>query len=125
MWVYVWLPFMVLPIFAALEKIPGSYLEASRDLGAKSFETFRKVIFPLAIPGALAGSIFVFALTMGDFVAPTLVGGSEKVLGGAIKEYAGGGSTTNLPFAASLASLTMITLLVFLMISRRSGAEDL
>jgi putative spermidine/putrescine transport system permease protein len=123
-WIYVWLPFMVLPIFAALEKIPDSYLEASRDLGAKSFETFRKVIFPLAIPGVVAGSIFVFSLTMGDFVAPTLVGGSEKVLGGAIKEYAGGGSTTNLPFAAALASLTMLTLIVFLTISRRTGAME-
>ena len=93
-WANVWLPFMVLPIFTALEKIPDSTLEASRDLGAGAWTAFRTVIFPLALPGVIAGSIFVFALTMGDFVAPQLVGGSSQVLGGAIKDRFGVRPTT-------------------------------
>src|SRR5205814_7635885 len=78
-WAYVWLPFMVLPIYTALEKIPHSYLEASRDLGAGALTTFRRVILPLELPGVVAGSIFVFYLTMGDFVATTLEGGGSPV----------------------------------------------
>jgi putative spermidine/putrescine transport system permease protein len=121
-WAYVWLPFMVLPIYTALEKIPHSYLEASRDLGAGVFETFRRVILPLAFPGVLAGSIFVFSLTMGDFVAPQLVGGGSQVLGGAIKDRFG--VAADFPFGAALASLTLVTLVVFLTITRRTGALE-
>jgi putative spermidine/putrescine transport system permease protein len=121
-WAYVWLPFMVLPIYTALEKIPHSYLEASRDLGAGVFTTFRRVILPLAIPGVVAGSIFVFSLTMGDFVAPQLVGGGSQVLGGAIKERFG--VAADFPFGAALASLTLVTLVVFLTIIRRTGALE-
>jgi putative spermidine/putrescine transport system permease protein len=121
-WAYVWLPFMVLPIYTALEKIPHSYLEASRDLGAGVFTTFRRVILPLAFPGVLAGSIFVFSLTMGDFVAPQLVGGGSQVLGGAIKDRFG--VAADFPFGAALASLTLVTLVVFLTISRRTGALE-
>jgi putative spermidine/putrescine transport system permease protein len=121
-WAYVWLPFMVLPIFTALEKIPDSYLEASRDLGANTLTTFRRVIFPLAFPGIVAGSIFVFSLTMGDFVAPQLVGGGSQVLGGAIKDRFG--VAADFPFGAALASLTLVTLVVFLTITRRTGALE-
>jgi putative spermidine/putrescine transport system permease protein len=121
-WAYVWLPFMVLPLFTALEKIPDSYLEASRDLGAGAFTTFRRVILPLALPGVVAGSIFVFSLTMGDFVAPQLVGGGSQVLGGAIKDRFG--VAADFPFGAALASLTLVTLVVFLTITRRTGALE-
>jgi putative spermidine/putrescine transport system permease protein len=119
-WANVWLPFMVLPIFTALEKIPDSYIEASRDLGASGWRTFRSVIFPLSVPGVVAGSIFVFSLTMGDFVAPQLVGGKSQVLGGVIaKKF-----LEDSAFGAALASLTLIALVAFLAVSRRSGAME-
>jgi putative spermidine/putrescine transport system permease protein len=121
-WAYVWLPFMVLPLFTALEKIPDSYLEASRDLGAGALTTFRRVVLPLALPGVVAGSIFVFSLSMGDFVAPQLVGGGHQVLGGAVKDRFG--VAADFPFGAALASLTLVTLVVFLTITRRSGALE-
>ncbi|HUR85328.1 MAG TPA: ABC transporter permease [Solirubrobacteraceae bacterium] len=121
-WANVWLPFMVLPIFTALEKIPDSTLEAARDLGAGAWATFRTVVLPLALPGVVAGSIFVFALTMGDFVAPQLVGGGSQVLGGAIKDRFG--VAADYPFGAALASLTLVTLMGFLFVSRRSGALE-
>ena len=121
-WAYVWLPFMVLPLYTALEKIPTSYLEASRDLGAGGFTTFRRVVLPLAFPGLVAGSIFVFSLTMGDFVAPQLVGGGSQVLGGAIKDRFG--VAADYPFGAALASLTLVTLMGFLFVSRRAGALE-
>jgi putative spermidine/putrescine transport system permease protein len=121
-WAYVWLPFMVLPIYTALEKIPDSYLEASRDLGASAWTAFRTVVLPLALPGVVAGAIFVFALTMGDFVAPQLVGGGSQVLGGAIKDRFG--VAADYPFGAALASLTLVTLMAFLFVSRRSGAME-
>jgi putative spermidine/putrescine transport system permease protein len=121
-WAYVWLPFMILPIYTALEKIPDSFLEASRDLGAGVLTSFRRVILPLALPGVVAGSIFVFSLTMGDFIAPQLVGGGSQVLGGAIKDRFG--VAADFPFGAALASLTLVTLTVFLTITRRMGAMD-
>lgn len=121
-WANIWLPFMILPVFTALEKIPHSYLEASRDLGAGALVTFRRVILPLAVPGIVAGSIFVFSLTMGDFVAPQLVGGGSQVLGGAIKDRFG--VAADYPFGAALATLTLITLMVFLTVSRRTGAME-
>jgi putative spermidine/putrescine transport system permease protein len=121
-WAYVWLPFMILPIFTALEKIPDGLIEASRDLGASAWTTFRRVVFPLALPGVIAGSIFVFALTMGDFVAPQLVGGGSQVLGGAIKDRFG--VAADVPFGAALATLTLVTLMGFLALTRRSGALE-
>lgn len=121
-WAYVWLPFMVVPVYTALEKIPDSYLEASRDLGAGALQTFRRVILPLALPGVIAGSIFVFSLTMGDFVAPQLVGGGSQVLGGAVKDRFG--VAADFPFGAALATLTLVTLVGFLGLSRRSGALE-
>ncbi|MFL5975212.1 MAG: ABC transporter permease, partial [Solirubrobacterales bacterium] len=121
-WAYVWLPFMVLPLYTALEKIPNSYLEASRDLGAGGWTTFRRVVLPLAFPGLVAGSTFVFALTMGDFVAPQLVGGGSQVLGGAIKDRFG--VAADYPFGAALAMLTLVTLVAFLVLTRRSNALE-
>jgi len=119
-WANIWLPFMILPVFTALEKIPHSYLEASRDLGASTWTTLRRVILPLAVPGVVAGSIFVFSLTMGDFVAPQLVGGKQQVLGFTIAQK----FQQDTAFGAALTSLTLITLLVFLAISRRTGAQE-
>jgi spermidine/putrescine transport system permease protein len=121
-WAYVWLPFMVLPIFTALEKIPDSLIEASRDLGGSPVTTFRRVIFPLALPGVVAGAIFVFSLSMGDFVAPQLVGGGSQVLGGAVKDRFG--VAADFPFGAALASLTLVTLMGFLALTRRTGALE-
>jgi ABC-type spermidine/putrescine transport system permease subunit I len=121
-WAYVWLPFMVLPIFTALEKIPDSLIEASRDLGGSPLTTFRRVIFPLALPGVVAGGIFVFSLSMGDFVAPQLVGGGSQVLGGAVKDRFG--IAADFPFGAALASLTLVTLMGFLALTRRTGALE-
>jgi putative spermidine/putrescine transport system permease protein len=119
-WANVFLPFMVLPIYTALEKIPDSYIEASRDLGASGWRTFRSVILPLSIPGVVAGSIFVFSLTMGDFVAPQLVGGKSQVLGGVIaKKF-----LEDSAFGAALASLTLIALVGFMAVSRRTGALE-
>src|SRR5258708_26817248 len=81
MWIvfsYIWLPFMILPIWAAIERVPDSYLEASADLGARGLTTFRRVLWPLVLPGVMAGSIFTFSLTLGDFITPTLVGGASS-----------------------------------------------
>ncbi len=119
-WANIWLPFMILPVFTALEKIPHSYLEASRDLGAGALVTFRRVILPLAVPGIVAGSIFVFSLTMGDFVAPQLVGGKSQVLGFTIAQK----FQQDTAFGAALTTLTLVTLLGFLLVSRRSGAQE-
>jgi putative spermidine/putrescine transport system permease protein len=119
-WTNVFLPFMVLPIYTALEKIPDSYVEASRDLGASGFATFRRVIFPLALPGVVAGSVFTFSLTMGDFVAPQLVGGKSQVLGGVIASK----FLEDTAFGAALASLTLVALVLFLAVSRRTGALE-
>lgn len=119
-WANIWLPFMILPVFTALEKIPHSYLEASRDLGAGALMTFRRVILPLAVPGIVAGSIFVFSLTMGDFVAPQLVGGKSQVLGFTIAQK----FQQDTAFGAALTTLTLATLLVFLFVSRRGGAQE-
>jgi len=119
-WANIWLPFMILPVFTALEKIPHSYLEASRDLGAGALQTFRRVILPLAVPGIVAGSIFVFSLTMGDFVAPQLVGGKSQVLGFTIAQK----FQQDVAFGAALTTLTLATLLGFLLVARRTGAQE-
>ena len=101
MWIvfsYIWLPFMILPVYAALERIPHSYIEASRDLGAKGARTFRSVILPLALPGVVAGSIFTFSLTLGDYITPVLVGGaSSQFIGNVV--YDSVNQASNLPFA--------------------------
>jgi putative spermidine/putrescine transport system permease protein len=118
---YIWLPFMVLPIYAALERIPDSYLEASADLGARGWRTFRSVILPLALPGLIAGSIFTFALTLGDYITPALIGGTGSDMIGT-EVYAN--FATNLPFAAAFTVIPLAIMGVYLVMARRLGAFD-
>jgi putative spermidine/putrescine transport system permease protein len=126
MWIvfsYIWLPFMILPVYASLERIPHSYIEASRDLGAKGFRTLRTVILPLALPGIVAGSIFTFSLTLGDYITPVLVGGaSSQFIGNVV--YDAVNQSSNLPFGAAFAVVPVFVMGVYLMIARRLGAFD-
>src|SRR6266516_4329901 len=120
---YVWLPFMVLPVYAALERIPDSYLEASGDLGAGGWRTFRSVVLPLALPGIIAGSIFTFSLTLGDYVTPLLVGGAgSSFIGNVVYENIG--LNANVPFAAAFAVVPVLIMAVYLLIARRLGAFE-
>ena len=121
---YIWLPFMILPLYAALERIPHSYLEASRDLGAKGFRTLRTVILPLALPGIVAGSIFTFSLTLGDYITPLLVGGSggTQFIGNVV--YDSVNISSNLPFAAAYATVPLVVMGAYLLIARRLGAFE-
>ena len=120
---YIWLPFMILPVYAALERIPHSYIEASRDLGAKGSRTLRSVILPLALPGIIAGSIFTFALTLGDYITPILVGGaSSQFIGNVVYDSAIGSS--DLPFAAAFAVVPLVVMGVYLVLARRLGAFE-
>jgi putative spermidine/putrescine transport system permease protein len=120
---YIWLPFMILPVYAALERIPHSYIEASRDLGAKNWRTLRSVILPLALPGVVAGSIFTFSLTLGDYITPLLVGGaSSQFIGNVVYDSVLGGG--NLPFGAAYAVVPLAVMGVYLVIARRLGAFE-
>jgi putative spermidine/putrescine transport system permease protein len=120
---YVWLPFMILPVFGALERIPHSLIEASRDLGAGGFETLRRVILPLALPGIVAGSIFTFSLTLGDYVTPLLAGsGKQQFIGNVV--YQSVGISNNVPFAAAFATIPLAVMAVYLLIARRLGAFE-
>jgi putative spermidine/putrescine transport system permease protein len=121
---YIWLPFMILPVFAALERIPHSYIEASRDLGASGFTTMRRVILPLALPGIVAGSIFTFSLTLGDYITPTLVGGAGSTFIGNIVYSTGLGVSGNLPFAAAFAAVPLIVMGIYLVLAKRTGAFE-
>ena len=126
MWIvfsYVWLPFMVLPVYAALERIPDSYLEASGDLGAGGWRTFRSVVLPLALPGVVAGSIFTFSLTLGDFITPLLVGGAgSSFIGNVVYNFIG--VNANVPFAAAFATVPVMIMALYLVIARRLGAFE-
>jgi putative spermidine/putrescine transport system permease protein len=126
MWIvfsYVWLPFMILPVYAALERIPESYLEASQDLGGRSWRTFRSVILPLALPGVIAGSIFTFSLTLGDFITPALVGGAgSSFIGNIVENYIG--VNGNIPFAAAFASVPVLVMGAYLVLAKRLGAFE-
>jgi putative spermidine/putrescine transport system permease protein len=120
---YVWLPFMVLPVYAALERIPDNFIEASGDLGAAGFRTFRSIIVPLALPGIVAGSIFTFSLTLGDYVTPLLVGGAgSSFIGNVVYENIG--VNANVPFAAAFATVPVMIMAVYLVIARRLGAFE-
>ncbi|MDK3071977.1 ABC transporter permease [Sedimentitalea sp. JM2-8] len=119
---YVWLPFMILPIQAALERVPHSMLEASGDLGARPAQTFRHVLFPLALPGVIAGSIFTFSLTLGDYIIPQIVGSSRRFIGQAV--YAYQGTAGNIPLAAAFAVVPILLMAVYLWIAKRQGAFD-
>jgi putative spermidine/putrescine transport system permease protein len=120
--VYVWLPFMILPMQASLERVPTSMLEASADLGATSSQTFRTVVLPLALPGVIAGSIFTFSLTMGDYIIPQIVGTSARFIGLAV--YQQQGTAGNLPLAAAFAVVPIVIMLVYLALAKRAGAFD-
>jgi putative spermidine/putrescine transport system permease protein len=117
---YLWLPYMILPLYAGLERIPRSLLEASADLGGRGWQTFRRVIFPLVVPALAAGSIFTFSLTLGDYVAPSLITTTQFV-GNLI--YLNFGAP-NLPFAAALSILPLAVMLIYLFIARRLGAFE-
>ncbi len=119
---YVWLPFMILPIQASLERVPVSMLEASGDLGARPAQTFRHVILPLALPGVIAGSIFTFSLTLGDYIIPQIVGSSRRFIGQAV--YAFQGTAGNIPLAAAFAVVPILLMAVYLWIAKRKGAFD-
>jgi len=120
--VYIWLPYMILPIQAALERVPRSFIEASSDLGARPQETFRNVIFPLAIPGVAAGSIFTFSLTLGDYIIPQLIGSSRPFIGQAVYQYQG--TAGDIPLAAAFAMVPIIIMGFYLAIAKRFGAFD-
>lgn len=119
---YIWLPFMILPVIAALERVPNSVIEASSDLGARPGETFRRVILPLAFPGVVAGSIFTFSLTLGDYIIPGIIGQSTPFLGQAV--YAHQGVAGNIPMAAAFTVVPITIMAVYLMVARRLGAFD-
>ena len=120
--VYIWLPFMILPIQASLERLPPSLLQASADLGARPLQTFRLVILPLAIPGIAAGSIFTFCLTLGDFIVPLLIGPPGFFIGNMV--YAQQGSIGNLPMAAAFTLVPIVLVGIYLSIVKRLGAFD-
>ncbi len=117
---YLWLPYMILPIYASLERLPDSLLDASGDLGARSWRTFRSVIFPIILPGVAAGSIFTFSLSMGDYITVQLVGGQRQMLGNAIyNNIAGGGNT---PLGAALALVSVLIITLYMLLVSRTGA---
>ncbi len=120
--VYVWLPYMILPIQAALERVPRSLLEASGDLGANSRQTFRHVILPLAFPGVVAGSIFTFSLTLGDFIVPSVLGNSSFYIGQAVLSHQG--TSGNIPLAAAMTTVPMLIMAGYLLIARKLGAFE-
>ena len=119
---YIWLPYMILPMQAALERVPNSMLEASADLGATRAQTFRTVILPLALPGVIAGSIFTFSLTLGDYIIPQIIGNSANFIGMAVYQLQG--TAGNIPLAAAFAVVPILIMLVYLGIARRMGAFD-
>jgi len=119
---YIWLPYMIVPIQTALERVPRSLLEASSDLGARPAQTFRKVILPLAFPGVVAGSIFTFSLTMGDFIVPQSLGTSRFFIGQAV--YSHQGTAGNIPLAAAFTMGPIVIMIVYLLIARKLGAFD-
>jgi len=120
--VYIWLPYMIIPIQTSLERVPGSLLEASSDLGAKPLQTFRNVILPLAFPGVVAGSIFTFSLTLGDFIIPLVLGNSKYFIGQAVYSYQGTGG--NIPLAAAMTMWPVAIMIVYLLTARKLGAFD-
>jgi putative spermidine/putrescine transport system permease protein len=117
---YLWLPYMILPIYAGLERIPDSLLSASEDLGAKPLLTFRRVILPLAFPAIVAGSIFTFSLTLGDYITPSLVSPDTQFIGNVVFTS----HTNNLPLASAFATVPIVVMVVYLLIARRLGAFE-
>jgi putative spermidine/putrescine transport system permease protein len=120
--VYIWLPFMILPIEAALERVPRSMIEASADLGARPRMTFWRVLLPLAIPGVAAGSIFTFSLTLGDYILPNIIGNSAPFIGMVVLAYQG--TAGNIPLAAAFTVVPIVIMAVYLTLAKRAGAFD-
>jgi putative spermidine/putrescine transport system permease protein len=126
MWIvfsYIWLPFMIIPTYAAMERVPESLMEAAADLGARRWRAVRDVVLPLALPGVVAGSIFTFSLTLGDYITPILVGGAGSTFIGNVI-YSSVGIANNVPFAAALATVPVAIMAVYLLIARRLGAFE-
>ncbi len=119
---YVWLPYMILPMQAAIERVPVSYLEASADLGAPPWQTFKTVLLPLALPGVIAGSIFTFSLTLGDYIIPQIIGSSRLFIGQAV--YAHQGTAGNIPLAAAFTVVPIVVMGFYLWMAKRKGAFD-
>jgi putative spermidine/putrescine transport system permease protein len=117
---YLWLPYMILPIYAGLERIPNSMISASEDLGANPWRTFRSVVFPLAFPAVVAGSIFTFSLTLGDYITPSLVSPDTQFIGNIVYSQ----HTNNLPLASAFAVVPIVVMIAYLMIARRLGAFE-
>lgn len=120
--VYVWLPYMILPMQASLERVPASMLEAAADLGATRRQTFWTVILPLALPGVIAGSIFTFSLTLGDYIIPQIIGTSASFIGMAVYQLQG--TAGNIPLAAAFAVVPIVIMLIYLALAKRAGAFD-
>jgi putative spermidine/putrescine transport system permease protein len=119
---YLWLPYMILPLYAGLERLPNSLLEASADLGASGSRTLRTVVLPMVFPAFVAGSIFTFSLTLGDYIAVKLVGGTNQMLGNVV--YDNVSAANNLPFAAAVATIPVVLVLIYLSAVRRTGALE-
>ena len=120
--VYMWLPFMILPMAAALERVPGTLLQASADLGARPAQTFRSVVLPLAVPGIAAGSVFTFSLTLGDYIIPSVVGAPGYFIG--MMVYVQQGTAGNIPLAAAFSLVPIVLIFIYLAIAKRFGAFD-
>ena len=119
---YIWLPYVILPIYTGLEKVPQNILEASSDLGAKTFSTLRLIVFPMLLPAIAAGSIFAFSLTMGDYITINIVGGATQMLGNLV--YTNVGVANNLPMAAAIAMIPIAIMFIYLTAVRKTGALD-
>ena len=119
---YLWLPYMILPIYAGLERLPDSLLEASADLGGGAWTTLRRIVLPMAFPAIVAGSIFTFSLSLGDYIAVRIVGGTSQLLGNVV--YDNVGAANNLPFAAAVATIPVVVMVGYLAAARRTGALE-
>jgi putative spermidine/putrescine transport system permease protein len=119
---YLWLPYMILPIYAGLERVPDSLLEASSDLGAPAGRTYRSIVLPLLFPAVVAGSIFTFSLSLGDYITVKIVGGATQLFANVV--YDNVGTANNLPFAAAAATFPVVMMVIYLVAVRRTGALD-
>jgi putative spermidine/putrescine transport system permease protein len=119
---YLWLPYMILPIYAGLERLPNSLLEASSDLGAHAWQTLRSIVLPMMFPALVAGSIFTFSLSLGDYITVEIVGGASQMLGNVV--YDNVGAANNLPFAAAMATIPVVIMFGYLSLVRRTGALE-
>ncbi|MEY4296191.1 MAG: hypothetical protein RL016_37 [Actinomycetota bacterium] len=119
---YIWLPYVILPIYAGLERVPNSLLEAASDLGAKSFKSFRTIVLPMLTPAIIAGSIFSFSLTLGDYITVNIVGGASQMLGNLV--YTNVGTANNLPMAAAIALIPIVIMFGYIAAVRKTGALE-